>query len=70
MSLSSIAKQGNFFYHVPHVLDANDPDAEGQYIGGGGDELHSFSCPCVPCGTEYARLDLLLKKQRMMEAEE
>ena len=25
MSLSSIAKQGNFFYHVPHVLDANDP---------------------------------------------
>ena len=67
MSLSSIAKQGNFFYHVPHVLDANDPDAEGQYIG---DELHSFSCPCVPCGTEYARLDLLLKKQRMMEAEE
>ena len=67
MSLSSIAKQGNFFYHVPHVLDANDPDAEGRYID---DELHSFSCPCVPCGTEYHRLDLLLKKQRMMETEQ
>ena len=61
MSLSSIAKQGNFFYHVPHVLDANDPDAEGQYIGS---ELHSFSCPCRPCKAENDRLDLRLKANR------
>ena len=67
MPLSIIAKQGNFFYHVPHVLDANDPDAEGLEIDG---ELHSFACPCVPCATEYDRLDLLLKKQMMMETEE
>ena len=37
---------------TPCLLDATDPDAEGQYIG---DELHSFSCPCPPCGAENAR---------------
>ena len=67
MSLSSIAKQGNFFYHVPHVLDANDPDAEGLEIDG---ELHSFTCPCRPCKAFNDRLDLLLKKHMMMETEE
>ena len=49
------------------LLDYDDPDAEGLEIGG---ELHSFSCPCVPCATEYDRLDLLLKKHMMMETEE
>ena len=69
MPLLSIAKQANGVYPgpVPHVLDANDPDAEGLEIDG---ELHSFSCPCVPCATEYDRLDLLLKKHMMMETEE
>ena len=66
MPLLSIAKQSNGVYHDPHLLDANDPDAEGQYIG---DELHSFSCPCRPCKAEIDRLDLLLKKH-MMETEE
>ena len=31
---------------VPHLLDPDDPDVEGLEIDG---ELHSFSCPCVPC---------------------
>ena len=63
MPLLSIEKQVNGVYPepVPHVLDANDPYAEGQYIG---DELHSFSCPCQPCKAEIDRLDLRLKANR------
>ena len=51
----------------PELLDANDPDAEGQCIG---DELHSFSCPCRPCKAENDRVDLLVKANRPKTPEE
>ena len=43
------------------LLDANDPEAEGQCIG---DELHSFFCPCEACKAETDRLHLLLEANR------
>ena len=45
----------------PLLLDANDPDAEGQCIG---DELHSFFCPCEPCKAETDRLHHALDANR------
>ena len=52
---------------VPHLLDPDDPDVEGLEIDG---ELHSFSCPCVPCRAEYDRIDLALEASRPKTPEE
>ena len=52
------AKQANEVYLGPILLDANDPDAEGQCIGV---ELHSFLCLCEPCKAETDRIHHLLE---------
>ena len=61
MSPSSIAKQANEVYLGPILMDANDPDAVGQYIG---DELHFYFCPCQRCEVETDRIDHLIEANR------
>ena len=41
---------------LAQILDENNPDAEGQYIG---DELHAYTCPCEACAEEKARWERL-----------
>ena len=41
------------------VLDANDPNAEGLYIG---EELHAETCSCQPCATENARVARVIEE--------
>ena len=38
---------------VAQILDEDNPDAEGSYVGS---ELHAFTCPCEPCAAESTRL--------------
>ena len=45
----------------PVLVNDDDPDVEGQYIG---DELHSLSCPCLPCKAENDRIDVLVEACR------
>ena len=39
---------------VAQILDEDNPDAEGSYVGS---ELHALTCPCPDCATENARID-------------
>ena len=43
----------------PQVLDANDPNAEGLYIG---EELHAETYSCQPCATENARVARVIEE--------
>ena len=46
---------------IAQILDEDNPDSEGQYVGS---ELHAFTCPCEPCATENARLERLWTENR------
>ena len=39
---------------IAEILDEDNPDAEGSYVG---DQLHAFTCPCEPCAEENSRLE-------------
>ena len=41
---------------IAQILDENNPDAEGSYVG---DQLHAFTCPCKPCAEENSRIERL-----------
>ena len=46
---------------IAQILDEDNPDSEGQYIG---DELHTLTCPCPDCAKENARLERLWSENR------
>ena len=52
---------------LPHLLDINDPDAEGTVVG---DELHSETCPCDSCAEVEARYQKLREKHRDTRTDE
>ena len=55
------AQQANEVYLGPILLDPDDLDVEGQFIGDG---LHSFTCLCRACEAENDRIDHLIDANR------
>ena len=53
--------KANEVYLGPILLDPDDLNVEGQFIGDG---LHSFTCPCEPCEAENDRIDHLIDANR------